>query len=217
MLLGQRTLHEVTLTNSGNASTGPINVVLPAGAPWLSLYGSSTLLPIAPGASRTIRLALEPQAGLPLASYVANIGFLDETSPAASLVVPFNFRAISAATGSVQVSVYNDFSSAPSWATVNNVSVRLYDRLSDSLLQTLNDADGKFSFLNLPEGDYAIEVRAPGHASSWQTFRIDPGDQEQLDVFLPSELVRYSWVVVPTQVQDRYLITLEATFQTEVP
>ena len=48
MLLGQRTLHEVTLTNSGNASTGALNVVLPGGAPWLSLYGSPTLAPLAP-------------------------------------------------------------------------------------------------------------------------------------------------------------------------
>ncbi|MFO0017051.1 MAG: putative Ig domain-containing protein, partial [Synechococcaceae cyanobacterium] len=217
MLLGQRTLHEVSLTNTGNAASGPINVVLPNGAPWLTLYGASTLAPLAPGASTTIQLALNPPADLSLANYQVPIGFRDETNPSANLVVPFNFRAVSSATGSVAVAVYDDFSNAPGSPTVSTVSVRLYDRISDSLLQSINDADGRFSFLNLPVGDYAIEVGAAGHASSWKTFRIDPGDDEQLDVFLPSDVVRYSWVVVPTTVQDRYVITLEATFETEVP
>jgi Ca2+-binding RTX toxin-like protein len=217
MLLGQRTLHEVTISNSGNASTGALNVVLPGGAPWLSLYGSPTLAPLAAGASTSILLALDPPADLALATYQASIGFLDEVHPADSLVVPFSFRATSSQSGSVSVAIYDEFSSAPSYPTVNNVSVRLYDRIDDSLLQAINDADGRFSFTDLPVGEYAIEVRADRHASSWQTFRIDPGDAEQLDVFLPSEFVRYSWVVVPTTVQDRYLITLEATFETEVP
>ncbi|MFM9088866.1 MAG: putative Ig domain-containing protein, partial [Cyanobium sp.] len=160
---------------------------------------------------------MEPSTSLPLANYTAPIRFLDETHPTASVEVPFNFRAISSATGSVSVAVYDDFSTAPGFPTVSNVSVRLYDRISDSLLQTLTDADGRFTFADLPVGPYAIEMRADGHASSWQTFTIVPGDQEQLDVFLPSEVVRYSWVVVPTTTQDRYLVSLEATFQTEVP
>jgi hypothetical protein len=121
MLLGQRTLQEVRLTNSGNASTGPINVALPGGVPWLSLYGPSTLAPLAPGASTSIILALDPAAGLTLATYQASIGFLDESHPADSLVVPFNFRAVSSATGSVQVSVYDDYSTAPLYPTVASV------------------------------------------------------------------------------------------------
>ena len=217
MLLGQRTLHEVTVTNTGNVATGALNVVLPTGAPWLSLYGPATLTPLLPGTSTNILLALDPPPTLSLATYQVQIGFLDESHPADSLVVPFSFRATSSATGSVDVAVYDDFSNGPGNPTVRNVGVRLFDRLSDTLLQTINDADGRFSFLNLPVGDYAIEVRADGHSSSWQTFHVDPADQEQVDVFLPSEVVRYSWVVVPTTVQDRYLITLEATFQTEVP
>ena len=217
MLLGQRTLHEVTLINTGNAPSGPINVVLPNGAPWLSLYGASTLDSLAPGASSTIQLALNPPADLSLTSYQVPIGFRDEQHPAANLTVPFSFRAVSSATGSVSVSVYDDFSNAPGSPTVSNVNVRLYDRISDSLLQTINDADGRFSFLNLPVGSYAIEVSAVNHASNWQTFRVDPGDNDQLDVFLPSDVVRYSWVVVSTTVQDRYFITLEATLETEVP
>ncbi|MFN6337545.1 MAG: tandem-95 repeat protein, partial [Cyanobacteriota bacterium] len=217
MLLGQRTFHEVTLSNTGNASTGPLNVVLPTGAPWLSLYGDTTLAPLAPGASTNILLALDPPASLPLAVQQVSIGFLDESHPSDSLVVPFSFRAVSTATGTVSVAVYDEFSGAPTYPTVNNVSVRLYDRIGDTLLQTLNDADGRFTFAHLPVGEYAIEVRADGHASGWQSFSVDPGDEERVDVFLPSDVVRYSWVVVPTAVRDRYVITLEATFETEVP
>jgi hypothetical protein len=217
MLLGQRTFHDVTITNNGNASTGALSVVLPSGAPWLSLYSSPSLTPLAPGASTNILLALDPAPDLPLAQYQVSVGFLDAANPSESLVVPFSFLATSSATGSVDVAVYNEFSSAPPYPTVGNVSVRLYDRISDSLLQSLTDEDGRFSFQDLPVGLYALEVQAPGHASGWQSFTVEPGDQRQVDVFLPSELVRYSWVVVPTTVQDKYLITLEATFQTEVP
>jgi hypothetical protein len=36
-------------------------------------------------------------------------------------------------------------------------------------------------------------------------------------VFIPRQTVSYTWVVVPTEIQDKYVFTLEATFETNVP
>ena len=48
MYRGETTNLEFRLNNAGSVASGPINVVLPDGAPWLRLNGSSTLAAIRP-------------------------------------------------------------------------------------------------------------------------------------------------------------------------
>ena len=43
------------------------------------------------------------------------------------------------------------------------------------------------------------------------------GVTNDVTAFLSRQTVRYSWTVVPTQVQDRYRIVVETTFEANVP
>jgi hypothetical protein len=43
------------------------------------------------------------------------------------------------------------------------------------------------------------------------------GEGANVTVFIPKQVVSYTWVVVPTQIEDKYIFILEATFETYVP
>ncbi|MFN9692343.1 MAG: Calx-beta domain-containing protein [Synechococcaceae cyanobacterium] len=216
VLRGSETPLDVLIRNTGSANSGPINVVLPF--PWMRLNTSSTLAPLAPGKDTTIHLTLAPPADLQLGLYSANIGFLDETNPQYSSIVPFSFRTTSSLTGSAHVRLLDDLSLAIAGTpTVANAEIELLDGLTGSILRRLSDEDGVLTFADLPEGDYQIRANADKHSQGLQRFSVRSGSEQNVDVFLPYQAVRYSWVVVPITLSDEYKITLDATFETEVP
>jgi hypothetical protein len=93
----------------------------------------------------------------------------------------------------------------------------LLDGLTGSIVRRLTDEDGLLTFEDLPEGDYQIRANADKHSQCIQRFSVRSGSEQTVDVFLPYQAVRYSWVVVPITLTDEYKITLDATFETEVP
>ena len=83
--------------------------------------------------------------------------------------------------------------------------------------QAVTDASGIVLFENVPEGPYALEVSAPQHDRYRSSVVVTPGGEIEADVFLHRQVVSYNWTVVPTEIEDHYRITLETTFETEVP
>ncbi|MFN9545708.1 MAG: putative Ig domain-containing protein [Cyanobacteriota bacterium] len=216
MLRGGSTPLDVLIRNTGSASSGPIDVVLPF--PWMRLHTPSSLPPLQPGQESIVHLTLAPPADLDLGLYSGNIGFLDEDNSQYSSVLPFSFRATSNLTGNVHVRFLDDISLAsPGTPAVANVNIELLDGLTGSLLRSLRDDDGILTFEDLPEGDYQIRANAAKHSQGLQRFSVRSGSEQSLDVFLPFQGVRYNWSVVPVTLTDEYKITLDATFETEVP
>lgn len=78
-------------------------------------------------------------------------------------------------------------------------------------------ADGRATFPTLDTGHYRYVATAPSHASATGFFTVRPDVTWFEEPFLDYELVSFEWSVTETTIQDRYDVTLTATFQTQVP
>jgi hypothetical protein len=73
------------------------------------------------------------------------------------------------------------------------------------------------SWDNLAEGYYQLEVQAKNHDYYTQTIQIKAGETEDIESFLSRQTVKYVWRVIPTEIEDKYTITIESVFETNVP
>jgi hypothetical protein len=87
-----------------------------------------------------------------------------------------------------------------------------------SVMQELvTDSLGEAYFQNLPAGRYKFKAKAANHQEIAGRFQIKPGVTFNQSVFFDYNLVTVEWTVREVTIQDRYEITLNATFETNVP
>ena len=218
MLVGETSYFSVTIRNLGSAPTGQLDVLL-SNAPWLSLVSPASLAPLAPGAEASVDIRLSPAADLPLGPYSA-APFLvvrDPANSATTVSVNGVFNATSDAQSTLTIRARNEFSYYGVPPTFPNATVEVR-RLGQSALVAGGqvDAGGNISFDDLESGLYDIRVSAPSHGQFAQTRLVEPG-QSEIVAFLPRQLVNYHWSVVPIPFTDQYDITLNLTFETNVP
>ncbi|CCI03457.1 Calx-beta domain-containing protein [Microcystis aeruginosa] len=217
MLRGKQTPIEFTVTNNGGIATGDVRVILPNAA-WLKLVSPVTLSSLNPGESSKVTLLLTPDANLPLTVYNGNL-VLDVVGNDGDLSLPFSFRAVSDAVGSLQITVVDELTffteSAPK---LKDATVILRDYITGNEVRRFTtDSTGMVSWDNLTEGYYQLEVQAKNHDSYTQTIQIKAGETEDIESFLSRQTVKYVWRVVPTEIEDKYSITIESVFETDVP
>ncbi|MEY3143914.1 MAG: hypothetical protein RLY21_2407 [Planctomycetota bacterium] len=218
MLVGTTTYVAVTLRNAGQLATGPIRLQI-SSAPWLSLVSPATLAPLAPGAEASIQIRLSPDDDLPLGPYSATpfLVATDLSNSSSSASVNGVFNAISDEFGSLKVMARNEFSYYGTPPTYPNALVELRRAGESTLLASGTvDAQGEIVFEKLPAGLYEIRSTAPQHGGFTQVRRVDPG-QNEIVAFMARQLVTYQWSVVPIPFSDRYEITLNFIFETNVP
>ncbi len=85
----------------------------------------------------------------------------------------------------------------------------------DATLTT--DAAGEALFKDLPSGWYKFRATATNHQEVRGRFQIKPGITLAKDVFLDYDLVTVEWSVTEITIQDKYDVTLNATYETQVP
>jgi len=78
-------------------------------------------------------------------------------------------------------------------------------------------ANGVARFDDLPEGHYTVRASAHKHNSFEGDFLVQAGKDNTKRIFLTRNLVTYTWTVREVEVQDRYRITVETQFETNVP
>jgi large repetitive protein len=84
--------------------------------------------------------------------------------------------------------------------------------------QTLvSDNLGEAYFQALPAGRYTYRARMSNHQEKGGRIQIKPGISLNQPVFLDYNLVQVEWSVKEITIQDRYEITLNTTFETDVP
>jgi hypothetical protein len=215
MVRGGQKVVEFTVVNEGRADTGPLALTLPD-APWLRPAGPAALPALPPGGSNTVTLLLAPDADLPLGPYTGQLAL---HGPAAGLRVPFTFRCVSEARGDLQVTAVDEFTYYAEGAPrVTNAMVVIRDTVTGTNEWTRRtDAAGTVILTNLLEGRYEIEVSAPDHGAYRGTAHVIPGQTNEVTAFVPRELVKYTWTVEPTEVEDRTRIAVETTFEANVP
>lgn len=79
------------------------------------------------------------------------------------------------------------------------------------------DAYGEAYFQNLPAGSYRFKASAQNHQEAGGRVSVKPGLTVNQSVFLEYSLIQVEWSVREITIEDRYEITLNATFETDVP
>lgn len=83
--------------------------------------------------------------------------------------------------------------------------------------ELLTDSLGEALFQNIPAGRYKFKATAANHQEINGRLSIKPGITLNQAVFLEYNLITVEWSVREISIQDRYEITLNATFETDVP
>jgi hypothetical protein len=233
MLVGEQTAVEFTIQNNGGKETGPLDVLLPTGADWLSLATPATMASILPGASTSITLLLTPPADLELTAYNGSLIVRGDDT---DVTVPFSFRAVSESLGDLQVTVVDEyFYFTEEKPLVNSATVTLRDPFTGEIVASSNmaappstaegesgpgvriDAEGRVTFIGIPSGPYTLEVGSANHESYSNTIRVEAGTLSERQVFVSRNLVEYIWTVEEVEIEDRTRVTIEAVFETNVP
>jgi len=214
MLRGGQTLVEFTVSNQGDIPSGPLNIFLPD-ASWLKLASPVTLPSLNQGESTKVSLLLQPSATQDLTVYNGNVVIAGAET---SLNLPFNFRAISEAKGGLNINVVDElFFFAEGSPRLQNATVTLLDPFTGTVIFSEQDADGILAKTGLAEGYYTLRINANNHDSYQQNIYIGAGETEDIQAFLSRQTVKYTWTVTPTEIQDQYTISIQSTFETDVP
>jgi hypothetical protein len=80
---------------------------------------------------------------------------------------------------------------------VANASVQIQNLNTNLKLNMLTNADGIAHFENIPEGRYQLTVQKLQHGS-FRSVLVVEGEGINATVFIPRQVVSYTWSVVPT-------------------
>lgn len=83
--------------------------------------------------------------------------------------------------------------------------------------ELVTDAQGEAYVQDLPAGRYKYRVRATNHQETGGRLQVKPGVTLNQPLFLDYNLIQVEWSVKEITIQDRYEITLNATYETDVP
>src|SRR5690606_967300 len=81
----------------------------------------------------------------------------------------------------------------------------------------ISGTNGAALFPDLAEGPYTLQVEAPQHQAFSSPVTVAAGLTNLARAFVALQTVAYRWTVVPTEVPDRYRMSLETTFEANVP
>jgi Ca2+-binding RTX toxin-like protein len=217
MLRGYQTLVEFQVTNEGGGIAKNIEVELP-NEPWVKLASPATISALNPGESTKVTLLLTPDPHLSLTEYTGDL-LLDAEGNDGDLSVKYSFRAISEAKGSIRINTVDElFYFAEGAPKLANATVTLRDYFTNEVIATaVTDNTGLINLANINEGSYKLEVKADKHDTFRQTIQLDAGETEKINAFLSRQTVQYNWTVTQTEIEDKYNITVESVFETNVP
>ncbi len=209
------------VTNYGNGETGAITVSLPD-VEWMSLVGDATMESLQVGESCAFSVMLFPDSNVALNQYSGSIAVNCTNGSGTS--IPYRFEAVADTATTVIVDVTDDFTYntnggfGPHLAGAN---VRLTGYYSlEAVGEGLTDENGLFVVNDVPEGYYYLSVSADSHLGYSSVIYVDGGQttrESHQEVYLQYQAITYSWVVVPTEIEDEYEFELVCEIKTNVP
>ena len=215
MLRGRQTVFEFDVINAGGAAATDMVVLIPE-APWMHLSSPKIIEAIEPEEASRVSLMLDPDETLELGPYTGEIILSGDD---VQLSIPFSFTAVSEAKGDLKVISTDEFTYfAEDKPNLAGAAVKLSDPRSGTVIaQGTTDETGIFLATDIPEGKYFLTMTAANHTEFKDLVDIRPGMENEFKGFLSRQMVRYSWNVEPVEIDDNYMITLEAEFETHVP
>lgn len=212
---GLTAMNDVVVSLS-NAEGGPA----PA---WVSLSSAASLGSIAVGEKKGIDVSFAPTAAVSEDIYEFRLTLQGGNIPTTTVRV---FASITqSGIGNVQFKVSDLYTATPD----KNHPGQLIQGLAGARIVLQNeavasqrfdlptDALGEAYFQNLPAGRYTYRASAANHQELGGRLQVKPGITLNQGVFLDYNLITVEWSVNEVTIQDRYEITLKATYETDVP
>ncbi|WP_085316048.1 Ig-like domain-containing protein [Derxia lacustris] len=219
VLRGDQTVVSFNLTNAGGEDATGVVVQLP-GLPWMRLAGDDNLGVLHAGETRTVTLLLSPDDAAALGTYAGDIHvrYVDGSGAAQLSTANFDWNLTSDETGSLSLRITDEYSYfAAEHPLVSDAVVRIVDAVTGQQVARFDNVDGTLQLDSLNEGSYVLSVSSANHSNFTGLFQITEGSRTELRAFVPRETVTYHWTVVEGTVEERTHITLDSTFQTDVP
>lgn len=216
VLRGGQKVATFTIENQGSLASGPVEILLP-NIPWLTPISPGGLPSIEPGSKAEVSLLLSPDSSVPLTRFDGN--FLIQPTIGVEVKVPFSFRVVSDLKGDLEVSVVDEYfyftAEAP---LVEGATVTIRNAISaEEVTSAITGVEGVAAFTELIEGWYTIEVDSPNHTRHRENVFLNAGEVNNRQIFISRELVTYNWTVEEVEIEDRYRISVETTFEANVP
>lgn len=222
---GGSQVESVTVKNNGLQDALNLQFALTKGddspAPQWASIASAANGTLAIGQSRAIDLAFSPPVGTPEGVYEYKLKISGENVPSQSLNVYVSLTQ--SGEGKVLFKAADIYTATPdkegkpipglagATITVQNEDVPTISH------ELVTDALGEALFQALPAGRYKFRARASNHQETGGRLIVKPGVTLNQAVFLDYSLITVEWSVREITIQDRYDITLNLAFETDVP
>ena len=197
--------------------TKPDGTAVPS---WVSLLSQPNGT-LGVGQSRTVDISVSPPASVAEGVYEYWLGMVGENTPAQTIKVYvsvsqsgqgnalFKLANIYTATMGKNGQLIQGLAGAT--VTLQNEDVPTIS------LELTSDELGEAFFQGVPAGRYQFKAKAKNHQEKSGRLQIKPGITINQPVFLNYNLITVEWNVREITIEDRYDITLTATFETDVP
>ncbi|MCQ3831166.1 fibronectin type III domain-containing protein, partial [Microbulbifer elongatus] len=226
VLLDGSTSEPFTLNNTGldvlrNAS---LELVDEEGNPapnWLSLNGTSNLGDMGIGDSRDLSLNVAPGNSVTQGNYRFQLQITGDGGH--RFTVPVYIAVVTSELGDAFFHISDIYTATLGENNqlipgLQGAKIELQNEQVLSETRTISsDANGEALLKDLPAGRYSYRVTAFDHESVSGRLWVKPGTTVAEDVFLMNQIISVEWQVNEINLEDRYEIKLEATFETHVP
>jgi hypothetical protein len=216
----------ITLENRGLADLTDINVTLltdtdtPAPS-WIYLMSPQSQGTLAIGDSKAIQLTANPSTQVSDGIYGFKLRVESSNHPTTdiNIYVAVTQSGIGNAlfkASDIYTATLDENGDPIQGLAGTRIRVQNEDVLSIEQTQ-MTDTFGEALFNDLPAGRYRFRASAPNHEDLLGRLTIKPGVTTAQEIFLDFNLITVEWSVTEITIEDRYEITLQATFETDVP
>jgi hypothetical protein len=213
----------VSITNRGFAplTSGSVRLHDPeAHADWVSVVNGD-FAALSPGETADVLVHVAPAEDEPLGRRRVR---LDLQYDGESLPIFVDIEVVAAETGLVAAQVYDDTGQTVPEATFHLISTDFFVDSTPQGREEYNQVytattspGGSVQLDDLPAGSYRYLVKAPGHDDAVGELDVEAGSEPtELRVVLTTRLVELDFQVIPTTIEDRYTVTLNVTYTTDL-
>ena len=223
---GKSVIESVLLENKGFVAMSDVVVSLldkdgNAAPGWISLASNPQLGSVAIGDKRSVDLNIAPSAQVGEGIYEFKLRIAGSNLPPEDVNV---FVSVTQSGIGKVLFKASDIYTATRDKNGNLIpglaGARIYlqnEAVIDQTYEMTTDAYGEAFFAALPAGSYKYRASAANHQEANGRFSVKPGLIVNQPVFLEYTLISVEWSVREVTIEDRYEITLNATFETDVP
>ncbi|AWF80170.1 hypothetical protein BTJ40_04685 [Microbulbifer sp. A4B17] len=224
--LGGSTTETIELKNTGfdTLRNTTLSIVDGEGNPaptWVRVEGTAALGDLEIGEGRDVNIAFSPDNTVPQGNYEYRL--VVEGDGGYSFTLQLFVAVVTSEIGNAFFHISDIYTATLDENNtlipgLTGAKIELQNEQVLSETRTINsDANGEAFLQDLPAGRYAYRVTAFDHESVSGRLWVKPGATVAEDVFLMNQIVSVEWQVNEINLEDRYEITLEAIFETQVP